>query len=124
MRSTSKARSRQRSRARWFSMDRYRALGACAALAGILTFANMGGYLPAPQFLSAPQVASGDTRYVTGTIILVPTEGNVCQRRVIENATWRIHDKGYVDCDSALSANPVSIADSRMAVIRDGFRNK
>ena len=42
-------------------MDRYRALGACAALACILTFAEMGGYLSPPQFLSSAQVASGDT---------------------------------------------------------------
>jgi hypothetical protein len=105
-------------------MDRYRALGACTALACILTFADMGGYLSPPQLPSSPQLETGDTRYATGTMIIVPTEGNVCQRRVIDNATWRVHDKGYVDCDSALSQNPVSVADSRMAVIRDGFRNK
>jgi hypothetical protein len=125
MTSTLKLRSQGRSRARRSGKDRYRTLGACAILAGILALADMGGkYLPLEQMLSPQQPIGAETRYATGSIIIVPTEGNICRQRLIDNATGRIRDKGDVDCDSALSLKYVPVAASRMASIRAGFGSK
>ena len=40
-----------------------------------------------------------------GPILFVPTAGNVCRQRVIDNETWRIRDGGHVVCDEAVSWN-------------------
>jgi hypothetical protein len=125
MTSISKARTRGRSRARRYSKDRYRSFGAAATLICILALGGVGGsYLPLAQSLWSQQLGYGEARYRTGTVVIVPTEGDNCQERVIDNATWRIHDKGYIDCDSVLSPNSLQTSDYRIAVIRDGFRNK
>jgi hypothetical protein len=72
---------------------------------------------------------SGDDVLTTGSILFVPSEGNVCRKRVIDNKTWLMRDKGYVTCDEAVSwnaniqARPYS-ATTRVGAIRDGFVKK
>jgi hypothetical protein len=39
----------------------------------------------------------------TGSIVIVPTSGNRCKQRIIDNATWIIRDHGIVDCEEMLS---------------------
>jgi hypothetical protein len=125
MTSIPKARSRGRSRARRYSKDRHRSFGAAALLIGILALGGIGGrYLPFEQSSLSGQLGHSEGRYQTGMVVIVPTDGNNCQERVIDNATWRIHDKGQIDCDSVFSQNSVQTSDYRIAVIRDGFRNK
>ena len=71
----------------------------------------------------------GDDDLRTGSILFVPDQGNVCRKRVIDNATWRIHDGGAVVCNEAVSwnANAAGSRNSpiaRIEAIRDGFQPK
>lgn len=38
-----------------------------------------------------------------GPVLFVPMEGNVCRRRVIDNATWKLRNGGEVVCDEAVA---------------------
>ena len=72
---------------------------------------------------------SGDDYLTTGTILFVPLQGNVCRKRLIDNKTWLMHDKGYVTCDEAVSWNAGSQGvsyspTSRVDAIRGGFFKK
>jgi hypothetical protein len=142
---------RQRKRAA-HRRDRNRALWAGAALT--LIFAGslyMATYVIKPsdslrsanragQSTMASKPASGsgagdqngDDYLSTGSILFVPHQGNICRKRLIDNKTWRMHDKGYVTCDEAVSwnannANTVGTtytATSRVDAIRGGFFRK
>jgi hypothetical protein len=82
-----------------------------------------------PDFLSggAPKpVALGNTAddLKTGSILITPSDGNICEHRLIDNETWRIRHHGFVACDEAISRtaqqtmrNPAE----RIEAIRDGF---
>jgi hypothetical protein len=39
----------------------------------------------------------------TGSIIIVPTRGDICWQRMLDNRTGKMWDKGYVNCDEAIS---------------------
>lgn len=63
----------------------------------------------------------------TGSILITPLEGNICEQRLIDNETWRIRHNGFVACDEAIARtaqqtirNPVE----RIEAIRDGFFTK
>ncbi len=68
---------------------------------------------------------NADDDLTTGSIVFVPVLGNRCRNRLIDNATWRIRDNGFVDCRAALaqSANVRRLqwSSPRIDVIRDGF---
>jgi hypothetical protein len=72
---------------------------------------------------------TGDDYLATGSILFVPLEGNLCRKRLIDNKTWMMRDKGYVICDEAVSWNaniqgqPYSPL-SRVDAIRNGFAKK
>ncbi len=72
---------------------------------------------------------TGDDYLTTGSILFVPMEGNLCRKRLIDNKTWFMRDKGYVICDEAVSwnaniqAQPYS-AVTRVDAIRNGFIRK
>lgn len=67
----------------------------------------------------------GDDDLKTGSILLVPTYGNVCEHRLIDNATWRIRGNGTVACDNAVSWNSGQperfTSETRIDAIRHGF---
>jgi hypothetical protein len=44
-----------------------------------------------------------DAEYYTGSIVIVPTSGDHCWQRMIDNRTGKMWDKGYVNCDDAVS---------------------
>jgi len=129
--------------------DRNRALWAGAALilicAGSLYMASKV-VMPSDQLRSASRTGqgagagkqasasgagedSGDDYLATGSILFVPLEGNVCRKRLIDNKTWLIRDRGYVICDEAVSWNtnvqgrPYT-ATTRVDAIRNGFVRK
>jgi hypothetical protein len=67
--------------------------------------------------------------FSTGSMLVVPTSGTLCHERTIDNSTWQIRNKGWVDCAEAMarSANSgvdVHTAGSRLEAIRDSFRGK
>jgi hypothetical protein len=79
--------------------------------------------------LIAPPHVSTEAELRTGSLLVVSPLGERCRERLIDNSTWRIHDKGWVDCEEALAksanANAESRASgSRLAIIRDGFLGK
>ena len=72
---------------------------------------------------------NGDDYLATGSILFVPHQGNICRKRLIDNKTWLMHDKGYVICDEAVSWNANTVgqpytATSRVDAIRGGFFKK
>jgi hypothetical protein len=64
----------------------------------------------------------------TGSILITPTDGNICEHRIIDNETWRIRSNGTVLCDAAVSWRPerdgTHTPRSRLEAIRDGFVSK
>jgi hypothetical protein len=72
---------------------------------------------------------SGEVNLSTGAMLVVPPAGDLCRERVIDNSTWRIRNKGLVDCNEALakSANlgaNVWSPGSRLGIISESFRGK
>jgi len=59
-------------------------------------------------------------------IIFVPILGNVCRKRLIDNATWRIRDIGFVSCRTALNprVQESGWSGSRVDIIRHGFNRR
>lgn len=64
----------------------------------------------------------------TGLIYITPPDGNICERRLIDNATWRIYPSGHVNCDEVASRAAQQEGDRnsalRIEAIRDGFFQK
>lgn len=64
----------------------------------------------------------------SGSVLITSRDGNVCERREIDNATWRVRPAGRVECDEAVTWHPrgddVYTAQSRIEAIRDGFVSK
>lgn len=86
-----------------------------------------------PDFVTAnppvavPARAAAD-ELRTGSILVTPRDGNICELRLIDNATWRIHPGGQIECDEAVMWRPqrsdVYTAQARIEAIRDGFVSK
>ena len=73
--------------------------------------------------------ASGETDLSTRSMLVVSPSGDLCRERTIDNSTWRIRNKGWVDCAEALARFANSGADvrspgSRLEIIRESFRGK
>lgn len=65
----------------------------------------------------------------TGSLLIVPPQGQRCQHRVIDNKTWFIRDNGYVDCEEAMSkgadqAGRDGNSSPRLDAIRDAFTRR
>jgi hypothetical protein len=81
----------------------------------------------AAQGNTARGAAQSDDDLRTGSILYVPDYGNVCRKRVIDNATWLVRDAGQVLCDDAVSWNANSATNgnsplARIEAIRGGFK--
>jgi hypothetical protein len=85
-----------------------------------------------PDFVSggAPKpVAFGNSAddLKTGSILITPSDGNICELRLIDNETWRIRHNGFVACDEAIARTaPQAVRNptERIEAIRDGFFTK
>jgi hypothetical protein len=68
----------------------------------------------------------GDLR--TGSVLITPRDGNICEHRLIDNETWRIRPNGTIQCDNAVSwqahRDGVYTPQTRIEAIRDGFVSK
>jgi hypothetical protein len=76
--------------------------------------------------VTAPRSSASEADLSTGSLLVVSPTGDRCLERTIDNNTWLIRNKGWVDCNEAL-AKGKSGADSRTAasrldLIREGFR--
>jgi hypothetical protein len=127
-------RSTSRNTRGWFSRDNRRAFGLCLFFGSALVVA-LGTVFPhAPTALlrgayswggTAPSTQNDD-ELATGSIIFVPIMGNVCRKRLIDNATWRIRDIGFVECRKALNPNAAEsgLSLARVEVIRNSFSKR
>ncbi len=68
-----------------------------------------------------------DDELRTGSIYITPPVGNICEHRLIDNATWRVRPNGQIACDEAVSwaaKESSRNATQRIEAIRDGFLQK
>jgi hypothetical protein len=94
---------------------------ALCVLAAVIAGWSQSSPSPAPR----PH-AAGAADLSTGSLLVVSPTGNLCRERTIDNSTWLIRNKGWVDCDEALaksanSGNDVRSPGSRLSIIREGF---
>jgi hypothetical protein len=73
--------------------------------------------------------SSSEVNLSTGSMLVVPPAGDLCRERIIDNSTWRIRNKGWVDCSEALakaanSGSDVRSPSSRLGLISESFRGK
>jgi hypothetical protein len=72
-------------------------------------------------------VLSGDDVY-TGSILYMPSEGNVCRQFLFDNRTGQMQDNGAVDCEQALYTGgkdlPKKWSTARALVISESFRQR
>ena len=47
--------------------------------------------------------SGSDNELYTGSIIFIPTRGERCWQRMLDNRDGKLWDKGYVSCDEAIS---------------------
>jgi len=107
--------------------DVRRAVVACGFVVAlcVLTAYIAGWSQSSPSPAPRPH-AAGAADLSTGSMLVVSPNGNQCRERTIDNSTWLIHNKGWVDCDEALaksanSGNDVRSPGARLNVIREGF---
>jgi hypothetical protein len=117
----------------WMARDGQRAVLAALLMVFVAAASLSDGKL-IPDFGSGvapePTVAdrsAADDDLKTGSILITPSEGNICEHRLIDNETWRIRSNGVIACDEAVSwaaqqanRNP----SARIEAIRDGFFQK
>lgn len=128
MRATGTFPARKPSAAGLFRGDLRRAILAgafltlCVAVAFIANNSQDSSPPPRPH-------ASSEGDLSTGSMLVVSPVGNLCRERTIDNSTWQIRNKGWVDCAEALAKAANSGVDgrssgSRIDMIREGFRGR
>ena len=68
-----------------------------------------------------------DDELKTGSIYITQPDGNMCEHRLIDNATWQIRPHGYVACDGPVSwaaQEATRNSTQRIDAIREGFIQK
>jgi hypothetical protein len=85
----------------WITNFDKRGYVVCALLVFVLGLIHYRTNLLALHVSSA---ISEKNDVLTGSI-LVPYADNVCQQRLIDNATGQIRDGGFVNCDTATAHN-------------------
>jgi len=94
---------------RWFLRDARRTYLLLVWLAfglAILIYSNdwhPSGWSVFKQETAAPKPQRSDAETYTGAIVIVPTRGDYCWQRMLDNRTGKMWDKGYVNCDEAIS---------------------
>jgi hypothetical protein len=72
-----------------------------------------------------PPPQRSDAEIYTGAIIIVPTGGETCWQRMLDNRTGKMWDKGYVNCYEAVSPlekdQRVGMSSLRMNAIGKAF---
>jgi hypothetical protein len=82
--------------------DTFRALFACIGLTCVLVVAAFAG-LRAPEAPDRGDEAEFLAMMRTGSILFVPSHGNRCRRKLIDNVSGQTWDIGFVDCDVAVA---------------------
>ena len=106
----------------------YRRAGvACALFVTLWTVVYYRGDIPA-LFQSPAIPRESEPELPNGSLLFSPFSDNTCRRRLIDNATGRIRDNGFVDCEVAKTQNaeewPTLTATKRAIAIRGSFVNR
>lgn len=113
----------------WAARDGGRAvLAALLMVFVIATSLSDGKLIPDFAFGGKPRPVPAkqhDDDLRNGSILIAPAEGNICEHRLIDNATWQIRANGTVRCDAAVEWLPgrgdTYTPTTRIEAIRDGF---
>jgi hypothetical protein len=125
--------SRSSERHLWAARDGRRAVFAALMLVFVIaTTLSDGRLIPDLSPNRAPVAAAvggePDDELRTGSILITPADGNICEHRLIDNETWRIRPNGTVRCDAAvrsqMNRSGEYTAFTRIEAIRDGFVSK
>ncbi|HWF94284.1 MAG TPA: hypothetical protein VG291_04930 [Xanthobacteraceae bacterium] len=107
-----------------FAGELKRAILACGFGIAVCVGATIVASWTRVTVTSAPTSSEADLS--TGSMLVVPPAGDRCLERTIDNNTWVIRSKGWVDCDEALakakSGTDSRTPGSRLDLIREGFR--
>jgi len=101
--------ARARSRRRWFMRDIPRTYLLLVWLAFgfvILIYSNdwhPSGWSALRREAAVQPPQRNPAEPYTGSIIIVPTRGDYCWQRMLDNRTGKMWDKGLVNCDEAVS---------------------
>jgi hypothetical protein len=115
--------------------DRRRELQVCACLlvlfGGLFCSGLAWTAMQEPRAAAAgnsERAGQGEAQLRSGAILFVPTRGNVCGRRMIDNGTGHTRGASEVVCDEAVSWNATMQGqsqhsfDTRVGALRAGFR--
>lgn len=104
-----------------------RAWMVCGVLISLWAAIHYGRDMPV-LFQSRRVVQESKPELLSGSILFVPSSGNICRQSLIDNATGQIRDNGLVDCTTAKVETEKSwaarMALQRQAAIRDSFANR
>ena len=107
------------------AIDVRRAFLACGL---VLTLCLVAALIAGGSQVSiSPASRSGEADLSTGSMLVVTSYGELCRERTIDNNTWKIRNKGWVDCDEALAKSAGlehRSTGSRLDIIRESFRGK
>jgi hypothetical protein len=120
-------------RSQWLSRSERQVLLACLSFLAILAVSGLirselsDSLRPTrpPPPTTASQSATNNALY-TGSILFVPTEGDACWQRFLDNKTGRLWDNGLVSCE-ATAAESLLLQQGRytsvgrLEAIRKGF---
>ena len=80
----------------------YRRAGVtCVLLVSSWTVVYYRGDIPA--LLQSPAISRNELKVPNGSLLFSPFSDNTCRQSLIDNATGRIRDNGFVDCEVAKS---------------------
>jgi hypothetical protein len=105
----------------------YRRVGVvCVLFASSWTVVYYSGDIPA--LLQSPAISRSELDVPNGSLLFSPFSDNTCRQSLIDNATGRIQDNGFVDCEVAKSRNAAEwatlTATKRAMAIRGSFVNR
>lgn len=82
--------------------ERIRAFAATVAVVAVLGFGVVIGTLSPGEKRMTPPVDDVALSLRFGSVLFVPLSGNLCRRSEIDNETWLLHNRDYLDCDKAV----------------------
>ncbi len=72
-----------------------------------------------PQINSpARDIVRTDGEIYTGSIVVTPTRGDQCSKRIFDNQTGEMRDNGFVTCDAVVPRETAKSAAEGMAAMR------
>jgi hypothetical protein len=99
---------------------------AILALSGWIGGGLADGLRPKRTQQATSAQSTGDDEIYTGSILFVPTGGDNCWQRFLDNQTGRLWDNGFVSCEGAAPHSLISqpgrySTAGRVDAIRKGF---